>query len=55
MIEFNDTLEWLAYNAGGEELIELADVIGILTDVANGIYSWEQVAEDIKDYKEHNE
>ena len=55
MIEFKDTLEWLAYNAGGEELIELADVIGILTDVANGIYSWEQVAEDIKDYKEHNE
>ena len=49
MIEFKDTENWLGSG------IRTEDLIGMITDIANGLYSWEQLAEDIKDYKEHNE
>lgn len=48
VIEYEDVIDWL----GEDTTVE--DTVGILTDIANGVYSWEQLAEDIKQYKEHN-
>lgn len=49
LIEYKEITEWLGSDATFE------DVVGMLLDVANGMYSWEELSADIKDYSEHNQ
>lgn len=48
MITFEDTKNWLGSDA------DLTEVIGLLTDVANGLYEPKQLLKDITEYKEHD-
>lgn len=47
MITFEETVDYL----GEDNTLE--DTIGLLVDIANGVYSPEQLKQDIKDHKEH--
>jgi len=50
MIEYKDVEAWL-----GSDHVETTELLGLIADIANGLYTPEQLAKEIKEYKEHNE
>lgn len=49
MIEYKDTENWLGSD------VDMTELIGMITDIANGLYTPENLLLDIKEYKEHND
>lgn len=49
MIDYKDVEAWL-----GSDHLEIDELLGLVADIANGLYSPEQLLKEIKEYKEHN-
>lgn len=49
MITYNDVAAWL-----GDDHLDVNELLGLVADIANGLYAPEQLLKEIKEYKEHN-
>lgn len=49
MIDYKDVEAWL-----GSDHIETTELLGLIADIANGLYEPKQLLQEIKEYKEHN-
>ena len=50
MIEYKDVAEWL-----GDDHLDVNELLGLIADIANGLYDPKDLAREIKEYKEHND
>lgn len=50
LITYEQTAEYL-----NENYPDWEDVVGLINDIANGVHSWEQLSEGIREYSEHNQ
>lgn len=50
MIEYKDVVEYLNY-----EYPYVEDLMGLVTDIVNGVVDIPDLKKEINDYKEHNE
>ena len=50
MITHEDVAAWL-----GDDHIETTELLGLVADIANGLYEPKQLAKEINEYKEHDQ